>query len=376
MINLFSKTIEFYFKKLHLSFLWYNLILGIFSFIFFSFFFDFKEYNQNQSNVFFEIFKWLNGTFFYADFHFLFIQSKHFNSLFEELNFPNIFEMIPILNFCFLLLFLVALVLYTLSNRNSSRLLAFCASIITISLGVKLIHEVFLIIYFTTIIDYFFAIKFCLGNLFLFFFYFKLVKFLLDRYRCKQNIQVTKDVQMTEKKDELRNVKLSAKEQLELHSSRNFVKIRRNDVIKSGILNRFAHLMLDTFLFIVCFSLVIQFIGNNYVPKFESDFINFIHEFSKRDDSLYFLLFSWKFLYYLFFETFFKTTPAKILTHSMVVSSEKEEALSFIRILGRTSARFIPFNSLSFLFKSIWHDSLSTTMVVRVEKQNEQQENK
>uniref|UniRef100_UPI00404A3632 RDD family protein n=1 Tax=Flavobacterium sp. TaxID=239 RepID=UPI00404A3632 len=253
-------------------------------------------------------------------------------------------------------------------------MLVFCALLITISLAIKLIHEVFLIIYFITIIDYFFAIKFCLGNLFLFFFYFKLVKYLLVQYRCKQNNQVTENVLITENRPELQNFKLSAREQLELHSIPKIVKIHRKDVIKSGILNRFTHLIIDTFLFIVCFSLVIQFIGKNSIPKFESDFINFIHELSNRDDSLYFLLFFWKFLYYLFFETCFKTTPAKILTHSMVVSAEKEEKLSFIRILGRTSARFIPFNSLSFLFKSIWHDSLSSTMVVRIEKQNEQQE--
>lgn len=65
-------------------------------------------------------------------------------------------------------------------------------------------------------------------------------------------------------------------------------------------------------------------------------------------------------IYYLFFEHFFKATPGKFITGTKVISAEATS----LHIIGRTIARFIPFDGLSFLGKRGWHDSLPETKVV------------
>jgi uncharacterized RDD family membrane protein YckC len=78
------------------------------------------------------------------------------------------------------------------------------------------------------------------------------------------------------------------------------------------------------------------------------------------------LLFITGFLYYLGFEVAFGATPGKMLTGTRVVT-ESGGRPSLGQILGRTCARFIPFEPLSFFGKEAfgWHDSLSHTRVVR-----------
>lgn len=72
-----------------------------------------------------------------------------------------------------------------------------------------------------------------------------------------------------------------------------------------------------------------------------------------------------RFVYYLFFETVFSATPAKYFTETKVISDEGE-ALKFSAVLGRTAARFVPFESLSFIFNYAgWHDRWSGTAVVK-----------
>ncbi len=71
-----------------------------------------------------------------------------------------------------------------------------------------------------------------------------------------------------------------------------------------------------------------------------------------------------QFLYYLFFEGFFRATPIKFLTGTRVVHSETLENPNFLQITGRTLARNIPFDAFSFFGNSGWHDSVSKTIVV------------
>lgn len=69
-------------------------------------------------------------------------------------------------------------------------------------------------------------------------------------------------------------------------------------------------------------------------------------------------------LYFVFFEVIWQRTPGKWLTKTKVVMKDGSKP-DFLHILGRTLARFIPFDNFSFLFTPIgWHDSLSGTMVV------------
>ncbi len=74
----------------------------------------------------------------------------------------------------------------------------------------------------------------------------------------------------------------------------------------------------------------------------------------------------WFFAYFIFFESIWQKTPAKWITKTKVVDMNGNKP-SFLRILGRSLTRFIPFEPLSFLFSKYpigWHDSFSKTYVV------------
>jgi RDD family len=67
--------------------------------------------------------------------------------------------------------------------------------------------------------------------------------------------------------------------------------------------------------------------------------------------------------YYLLLEGIFNTTAGKCATNT-VITDEDGNRPGFAKILGRTFARLIPFDALSFLGTRGWHDSLSRTYVV------------
>jgi len=69
--------------------------------------------------------------------------------------------------------------------------------------------------------------------------------------------------------------------------------------------------------------------------------------------------------YWILFEYFLGKTPAKFITGTKVVTS-KGKKIGFWQAIGRTFARFIPFEPFSFLGSRPigWHDSLSSTRVV------------
>lgn len=69
--------------------------------------------------------------------------------------------------------------------------------------------------------------------------------------------------------------------------------------------------------------------------------------------------------YYLLFEGIWQKTPGKWITKTKIVRRDETKP-SFGQILGRTFARLIPFEPISFLVGAPigWHDSLSKTLVV------------
>ena len=69
--------------------------------------------------------------------------------------------------------------------------------------------------------------------------------------------------------------------------------------------------------------------------------------------------------YYCFFEGIWSRTPGKFVLGTIVVN-EAGGKPSFGQILGRTLARFIPFEPFSCLGERGWHDSVSKTQVVRI----------
>jgi uncharacterized RDD family membrane protein YckC len=76
------------------------------------------------------------------------------------------------------------------------------------------------------------------------------------------------------------------------------------------------------------------------------------------------------FAYYIVLEAAFGWTIAKLITGTRVVRIDGTKP-TFPQALGRTFARFIPFEPFSVLFsdsKLGWHDSLSNTRVVKVRR--------
>ena len=72
--------------------------------------------------------------------------------------------------------------------------------------------------------------------------------------------------------------------------------------------------------------------------------------------------------YYVVFESAFGWTVGKLITGTRVVRADGDKP-NVPQIIGRTFARFIPFEPFSVAFGSSnngWHDSLSGTRVVRV----------
>lgn len=68
--------------------------------------------------------------------------------------------------------------------------------------------------------------------------------------------------------------------------------------------------------------------------------------------------------YYLLFEGLWGRTPGKVLLGTRVVSSAGGRP-GFGAILGRTLARFVPFEGLTFFGERGFHDRVSNTRVVR-----------
>lgn len=74
----------------------------------------------------------------------------------------------------------------------------------------------------------------------------------------------------------------------------------------------------------------------------------------------------WLFGYYIFFEGLFQVTPGKLITRTRVVDLNGNKP-TFLQIVGRSFARFVPFEPFSFFGSTAdgWHDRWSGTRVVR-----------
>ncbi|MCK8522992.1 hypothetical protein M0D21_15550 [Aquimarina sp. D1M17] len=122
---------------------------------------------------------------------------------------------------------------------------------------------------------------------------------------------------------------------------------------------RFLHLIIDSFLL-----MGLTFNAFRILPR---DFLNgMLSLFGDRYALTILFIFS-AIAYYVFFETIFKRTPAKYLTQTFVTGTEKAVVTSDL-ILGRSLSRKIPFNTFSFLGTTGWHDSISNTKVVSLNR--------
>ncbi len=129
------------------------------------------------------------------------------------------------------------------------------------------------------------------------------------------------------------------------------------DIADKGI--RFVHNIVDTIAFYA-------------VLFFQSMLMGGLLGIIPEEDSVWFLLY-YLFLYVMFHtlcEHLFGKTPGKFITKTKVVKKDGSKP-TFINLLGRNAARFVPFDPLSFLLSERgWHDQLSDTYVVRDAKKS------
>jgi uncharacterized RDD family membrane protein YckC len=123
---------------------------------------------------------------------------------------------------------------------------------------------------------------------------------------------------------------------------------------------RFGTLLIDYFGYFVCCFIAGMFIG----LFFGKAGIEALHGLTN-------FLFSTSILlgYYLFFEGIWARTPGKFILGTEVISEDGSKP-DLGRIFKRTLCRFIPFEAFSFLGSTPvgWHDSISGTRVIRVQK--------
>lgn len=79
--------------------------------------------------------------------------------------------------------------------------------------------------------------------------------------------------------------------------------------------------------------------------------------------AIYIIVYSFMLVYYYIFESMVGKTPAKFITKTRVVDYDNNQP-GKMTILGRTLCRFIPFDGLSFLGLSGFHDKFSNTKVI------------
>ena len=115
---------------------------------------------------------------------------------------------------------------------------------------------------------------------------------------------------------------------------------------------RFANLIIDTIV--------------TYLLYFVIVFLIFLTEtVSEENWAVLYLLFYVQFIaYYILMEAALGKTVGKMITKTKVIHENGTQA-PIANIIGRTFARFIPFEALSFFGNKGWHDSLSGTRVVK-----------
>jgi uncharacterized RDD family membrane protein YckC len=122
--------------------------------------------------------------------------------------------------------------------------------------------------------------------------------------------------------------------------------------------------LVNTFVDSICFFVLVVLLALILALAGLDSTLEALSQSGGWDQLLGVVLFS---IYYIAFESLTGRTPGKLLTGTRVVQESGGQP-TVPQILGRTAARFIPFEALSFLSRRRigWHDSLSKTRVVRV----------
>nr|WP_051951721.1 RDD family protein [Flavobacterium sp. ASV13] len=132
---------------------------------------------------------------------------------------------------------------------------------------------------------------------------------------------------------------------------------------KSSKWQRLLHFIIDNVIFVV---FTFNFLDGTRMIYFNGSF-GIIENILGRQNTIWIMLIIFRFVFYFVFETLFSATPGKFLTESRVVDNQGLKPENNF-VFKRTLSRYIPFDSISFLFNVNWHDSISHTQVYK-EKQ-------
>lgn len=134
--------------------------------------------------------------------------------------------------------------------------------------------------------------------------------------------------------------------------------------IKATNWQRFLHPLVDSIVTIAVFSSMLRiFVVNDtdvifrYMVQLE---VSWVQKY------LLLVIIALRFIYYLFCETVFGFTPAKLLTQTRVIDYDGKKP-PFKKVLIRTLSRLVPFEAVFFFVHGGLHDKWSETLVVKEE---------
>ncbi|MDR6942022.1 RDD family protein [Mucilaginibacter pocheonensis] len=125
---------------------------------------------------------------------------------------------------------------------------------------------------------------------------------------------------------------------------------------------RFMNLLIDMFMGILLFSVLIESL---VYRDLHANILVKLYNVVGEKFTLIIVIAVCRLLYYIPFELLTGATPAKYFTETRVINNEGEKP-GFGAVLKRSLARFIPFETFSFLMRDNgWHDRISGTAVIR-----------
>ena len=235
------------------------------------------------------------------------------------------------LDYAFALVFLVGTAFYWVSKGKSKRILIFCYSILFMMSVITFVE---------------------IGQEFFEFFELSLLLFVaLMKYSILMFISGSMVASW---------IKERLPKELTLNSENEHQETAVVTASKAQKVVRLSNLLLDTFFIVILFSYYVFRSRHEWVQTLSNILPDSI------SGSVIFAIFAT--FYYLIFEGIFRTTPAKILTNSVVTLIDQKKT-EFVDVLIRTLCRRIPFDAISYFGRTGWHDALSETTVIKLEKE-------
>lgn len=240
----------------------------------------------------------------------------------------SFFEETKYLNFFFYVLLLISGILFIKSKQTEIRLIRFVFAIIFLDNILLVINRIVVIFFYNNVTSsngqpMISQILLIIANLIWIYISYYLISIFKNCKTLKTNIYETNSV-----------------------ITKSFVEATAT--------TRFWHLLIDLIICMLILSKHIALLGENFYS---------LSDHYGEMALLYVLILVFRIIYYMIYETLFNKTPAKFLTETRV-TNELGEKVSSITILGRTLARFVPFEPFSFLGYSRWHDRWSKTYVI------------